>query len=118
MITCTGLAVWDTGKNNNTISDALTGVTLNLQQAEVGTTVSLNVSRDVDALTARVKAVSDAYNALVKFRGEQQADGKPLKGNHTLRSSIASITAQLLSNVVGLSGSFNRAGRSELSITV
>ena len=100
----------------NTISDALNGVTLNLQQAEVGSTVSLNVGRDVEALTGKVKAVSDAYNALVKFRSEQQADGKPLKGNPTLRASIASITGQLLANVAGLSGSFNRAGVSGLAL--
>ncbi len=95
---------------SNTISDALNGVTLNLQQAEVGTTVDLNVGRDTDALSAKVKAVADAYNALVKFRTDQQKDGQPLRNNPTLRSSIASLTSQLLSNVSGLSGSLNRPG--------
>ena len=100
----------------NTISDALNGVTLNLQQAEVGTTVQLSVARDADALATKVKAVADAYNALVKFRTDQQKDGQPLKGSATLRSTIASLTSQLLSNVSGLSGNFVRAGASGLSL--
>jgi len=101
---------------SNTITDALNGVTLNLQQAEVGSTVSLNVERDADALSAKVKGVADAYNALVQFRTSQQADGKPLKGNSTLRQSIASLTGQLLSNVSGLTGTFNRAGAAGLAL--
>lgn len=101
---------------SNAISDALNGVTLNLQQAEAGTTVTLNVERDAEALSTKVKAVADAYNALVKFRAEQQGDGKPLKGNPTLRSSIASITSQLLSNVAGLTGALNRPGAVGLAL--
>lgn len=100
----------------NTISDALNGVTLNLLQAEAGTTVTLNVSRDADTLSSKVKAVADAYNALVKFRAEQQGDGKPLKGNPTLRTSIASLTSQLLSNVTGVSGALNRPGAVGLAL--
>ena len=91
------------------------GVTLNLQQAEVGTTVQLSVARDADALATKVKAVADAYNALVKFRTDQQKDGQPLKGSATLRSTIASLTSQLLSNVSGLSGNFVRAGASSFT---
>lgn len=101
---------------SNTITDALNGITLNLQQAEVGTTVSLAVDRDTDALSAKVKAVADAYNALVAFRTEQQKEGAPLKGNATLRSTIASLTSQLLSNVSGLSGTYVRAGAAGLAL--
>ncbi len=101
---------------SNTISDALNGVSLTVQQAEVGTTVALSVGRDTDALSAKVKAVADAYNALVKFRADQQKDGQPLKGNPTLRSSIATITSQLLSSVSGLSGSLNRPGAVGLAL--
>ncbi len=101
---------------SNTITDALNGVTLNLQQAEVGSTVSLTIDRDLDALSTKVKAVADAYNALVAFRTEQQKDGAPLKGNTTLRSTIASVTSQLLSNVSGLSGSYVRAGSAGLAL--
>lgn len=101
---------------SNTISDALNGVTLTVQQAEVGTTVSLNVARDTDALSTKVKAVADAYNALVKFRADQQKDGQPLRNNPTLRNSIASVTSQLLSNVSGLSGTLNRPGSVGLAL--
>ncbi|HPV75325.1 MAG TPA: flagellar filament capping protein FliD [Gemmatimonadaceae bacterium] len=103
-------------RSTNTISDALNGVTLNLQQAEVGSTVSLTVGRDLDALTDKVKAVATAYNALVSFRAEQQKDGAALKGNTTLRSTIATLTSSLLSNVSGLSGSYTRAGAAGLAL--
>ena len=100
----------------NTISDALTGVTLNLQQAEVGTTVTLNVARDADALAGKVKAVADAYNALVKFRADQQASGAPLRNDPTVRSTLATVTQQFLSSVTGLSGAFTRAGSAGLAL--
>lgn len=100
----------------NTITDALNGVSLTVQQAEVGTTVALSVGRDSDALSAKVKAVADAYNALLKFRTDQQADGQPLKGNPTLRGSIATVTSQLLSTVSGISGSLNRPGAVGLAL--
>jgi flagellar hook-associated protein 2 len=103
-------------RSTNTISDALNGVTLNLQQAEVGSTVSLNIERDLDALSGKVKAVADAYNALLKFRTTQQGEGQPLRNNPTLRSTISTLTSQLLSNVSGLSGGFTRAGTAGLAL--
>jgi flagellar hook-associated protein 2 len=103
-------------RSTNTISDALNGVTLNLQQAEVGSTVSLNIERDLDAVSGKVKAVADAYNALLKFRTTQQGEGQPLRNNPTLRSTISTLTSQLLSNVSGLSGGFTRAGTAGLAL--
>ncbi|MEP7382328.1 MAG: flagellar filament capping protein FliD [Gemmatimonadota bacterium] len=103
-------------RSSNTISDVLNGVSLTVQQAEVGTTVELSVGRDSDALSAKVKAVADAYNALVKFRADQQVVGQPLKGNPTLRSSIATVTSQLLTSVSGLTGTLNRPGAVGLSL--
>lgn len=103
-------------RRSNTITDALGGITLNLQQAEVGTTTSLTVERDVAAITKQLGDVASAYNDLLKFRTEQSKDNAPLLRNATLRGSIASFTNQLLSDVSGLTGSLKRAGNAGLSL--
>ena len=90
-------------RTSNTITDALAGVTLNLQQAEVGSTVALTIARDVDAITKTVGDVAAAYNELVKFRTSQSAVGAPLKGNVTLRGAISTLTNALLTDVSGTS---------------
>jgi flagellar hook-associated protein 2 len=100
----------------NTISDALTGVTLNLQQAEVGTTSTLTVDRDADAIVKTMNALATAYNDLVKFRAEQSKPGQPLYNSSTLRSSLASLTNSLLSNVSGTTGSYTTSAVAGLSL--
>lgn len=101
---------------SNTISDAVNGLTLNLQQAEIGTTTTVTVGRDNEAIGKKISAVADAYNELLKFRTEQNKEDAPLRLNATLRGSIASITGQLLSNVSGLSGAFQRSGNAGLAL--
>ncbi len=103
-------------RSTNTISDALSGVTINVSQAEIGTTTNLTVDRDVDAVTTKVKDIATAYNAILKFRADQQKDGQPLRNDPTVRSSIASITSTLLSNVSGLTGGFTRSGSAGLAL--
>ncbi|MBL8982426.1 MAG: flagellar filament capping protein FliD [Gemmatimonadetes bacterium] len=103
-------------RNSNTFSDAIAGVTLSLQQAEVGTTTTLTLDRDVPAIAQRLKDVATAYNELLKFRTEQQKEQSPLRNNATLRGSLSSLTGQLLSDVTGLTGSFKRAGLAGLAL--
>jgi flagellar hook-associated protein 2 len=101
---------------SNNVSDAMAGVTLNLLQAEVGSVVTLTFDRDSDTMTSNVKAIATAYNDLLKFRADQAKEGAPLRGNPTLRSSLASFTGQLLSTVSGVSGIYNRPGAVGLSL--
>lgn len=103
-------------RSGNIISDAIAGVTLNLQQAEIGTTTVLTIDRDRDAITDKVKDLATAYNELVKFRTEQQKENAPLRNNATLRGAQAQLTNQLLSDVTGLVGSYKRAGSAGLSL--
>ncbi|HEX7241033.1 MAG TPA: flagellar filament capping protein FliD, partial [Longimicrobiaceae bacterium] len=89
-------------RQGNSVSDALTGVTLNLQQAEPGTVVELSVARDTDAIVSSVKGFASAYNAVADFVKGQGAAGSPLAGNGTLRSTLSSLTSVLLTPVEGL----------------
>lgn len=57
-------------RSSNTITDAIAGVTLNLKSpTSPGSTVSLNVTRDIEAVKANIKALVTAYNDVVKFIG-------------------------------------------------
>jgi flagellar hook-associated protein 2 len=101
---------------SNTISDAITGVTLNLVQAEIGTTVDLSVARDGESIRGSVDAVAKAYNALVKFVADQRVSGQPLASSAPLRSALASITNTFLAPVAGASGDFTRTAIAGLAL--
>ncbi len=103
-------------RSSNTISDALAGVTLNLQQAEVGTVTTLTIARDDDAVVKSVGEVATAYNALLKFRADQAKVGAALFNSPTLRASMATLTNSLLSPVIGAPSSYSRASIAGLSL--
>jgi flagellar hook-associated protein 2 len=100
----------------NTITDAISGVTLNVLQAEAGTTVDLTVSRDGESIRGSVDNVAKAYNALVKFVADQRVSGQPLATSAPLRAALASITNTLLAPVAGATGSFTRTAIAGLAL--
>jgi flagellar hook-associated protein 2 len=93
-------------RSTNTVSDALAGVTLTLQAAEVGSPATLTVSRDTSAATTTVQNFVTAYNAVVDATAQQLASGNPLANNSALRSTMQSITNAFLANVAGTSGTY------------
>jgi len=102
----------------NTVTDALSGVTLNLQQAEPGNVVDVTVSRDVDGIVNSLKSFATAYNALVDFQRNQTATGGPLARNATLRSTLAAFTGTMLTDVAGLGTTeYRRATVAGVSLT-
>jgi len=96
---------------SNVVTDAIGGVTLTLQQAEVGTTVTVDVSRDVDQGIAAVQSFAKAYNELLAFVEKESASTGRLAYNSSLRSSLATFRSILLSDVAGLpdSAAYKRA---------
>ena len=86
----------------NTISDAITGVTLNLQRAEPGTTVNINVAQDPSGATTALQQLVTAYNNMSSFVSSSTASGGALQFNSALRQSLQSIKNTLLTNVSGL----------------
>ncbi|MEP7344881.1 MAG: flagellar filament capping protein FliD [Gemmatimonadaceae bacterium] len=103
-------------RSSNTISDALAGVTLNLQQSEVGTVTSLTIGRDDDAVLKSIGDVAAAYNEMLKFRASQAVVGAALFNNTTLRASMASLTNSILSPVLGGANGFTQASMAGLSL--
>jgi flagellar hook-associated protein 2 len=82
-LTIDGLPVTATG---NQLQDVISGLTLNLLQAEPGTTVSVKVDLDGAQVEESVKAMVDAYNDLFAFIKDQSAPGADLHGHPALRS--------------------------------
>jgi flagellar hook-associated protein 2 len=75
-----GAALSDLGMNNsrqlierdtNSVSDLFAGVTLNLLQAEVGTTVEIDVTPDLSSIKTAITSFASAYNALKVFINQQ-----------------------------------------------
>ncbi|MFQ5643904.1 MAG: flagellar filament capping protein FliD [Thiogranum sp.] len=72
-------------RSGNTISDAISGITLNLK-AETTAAVQLSVSRDTGAVTESVQAFVDAYNKLQSTIDDLSGEGNDLEADNTLRS--------------------------------
>ena len=88
-------------RSTNSITDAVGGVTLALQQAEVGTKVTVSVARDSAAPLAAVKSFAATYNALQSFVNSNTATGGALAHNTALRATARAFTNSLLTDVVG-----------------
>lgn len=105
-----GIAI---SKPSNRITDAIQGVTLDLLKASAGTTTTVTVSRDSDAVKSAVRKFVDAhnaaatvfkdlmgYNAQTKQAGQLQGDAVGISIVSRLRSAIVS-GAQILSASLG-----------------
>ncbi len=89
-------------RSSNTITDAIAGVTLNLQQAEVGTTIPVTVSSDTSGAVSAIQNFASAYNALQTFVSSSIAPGGALAFDTGVRSTFDTIKNTLLSGVTGL----------------
>lgn len=85
----------------NAVSDAITGLTLNLQQAEAETTVGVTVSRNSSGALNSVNEFVSAYNALNAFVKANTATGAALANSTALKASARAFTNTLLSDVAG-----------------
>jgi len=104
-VTIDGLTIT---RSTNDISDALTGVTLNLKQADPTTTVAMNIGVDTAAIRSNVQSFVDAYNTVQSFINTQfefdAATGSNgiLAGEPLLTSIQSNLSSSLLQAVPGL----------------
>ncbi len=96
-------------KASNTITDAISGMTLNLLATSGGNSVSLGVTSNKDVVKASVTAFVDAYNkldttlrSLTKYDATGKASGV-LLGDATARSVINQIK-KVMTNTITSSG--------------
>ena len=99
------------------MDDVISGVTFNLLKADIDTTVTLNIDRDVDAIMEKISAFVDAYNEMASYIQEQRSydeeeeeTGGILFGDGTLSSVKSDLTSTLIQTVWGVSSEYATMG--------
>jgi len=89
-------------RNSNTIDDLIEGVTLDLFQAEVGTTISLDIEQDLNAVKTALQDFVVAYNEVKVFINQNSPDTvDPDSGGVLFGSSVISDLESRLSLIIG-----------------
>jgi flagellar hook-associated protein 2 len=88
-------------RTSNNITDAISGVNLNLLTAEPGATIDVTIDRDVKGATDAVKAFRDSYNEIRKFFDEQRVPDAALYADSSLRRVVDSFTEALRTPATG-----------------
>ncbi|WP_437206718.1 flagellar filament capping protein FliD [Planctomicrobium sp. SH664] len=109
-------------KSTNTVSDLISGVTLNLLAADAGKTVTVNVAQDTSGAATAVQDFVSAYNGVLdliskytSFDAETKQAGI-LLGDRSISQIKNELQSTIQSVVPGLSAKANRL--SSLGITV
>jgi len=81
-------------KSSNTITDVIEGVTINLKKDSAGNTINLDVSKDNDALKAKINSLVGTYNSVMNtvksLQGTSTQQGV-LTTDSTLRSLASAV---------------------------
>ena len=103
-------------RQSNTIDDAFAGVTLNLFKAEPGTTVNVDVERDLNQVKSAIVDFVDAYNELRTYINQQAETDVPaddetgagvLAGTSALSDARSQLSAAIGAAVDGASPVFS-----------
>lgn len=104
-------------RTSNTITDAITGVTLDLIKAESGTTVTLAVNRDIDGIAQKITGLVDNYNSVMSiiqshmsYDSEEEKTGGVLFGDGTLSSVKSDLMSNIITQISGVSSNFSIPG--------
>jgi flagellar hook-associated protein 2 len=109
--------------SSNTVADVIPGVTLNLKEADSGTTVTLQASRDNDGIKEKISGFMNAYNDVMdavnthlKYNADTKQPGGILFGDGTLRTLKSNLTHIALGRVSGVDQNFSTLGLIGLKI--
>jgi flagellar hook-associated protein 2 len=100
---------------SNTVTGAIPGVTLNLNNAAVGSNISVSVTPDVQQATDALTQFAAAYNKVIGDLNTQfsvQSDGSgggPLEADNTLREVQNQLLSAVTASVSGNNGLVNLA---------
>jgi flagellar hook-associated protein 2 len=108
--TVDGIAVT---KSSNTVTDVISGVTLNLAAQTTGTPVTVSVAQDNDSIQATVEAFVNTYNDLASEIKKQTDSGYSsgnvgaLASDSATRQILSSIREELNTAVTSVTGSYD-----------
>ena len=107
---------------SNTVTDAITGLTLNLTKTNLGSPTQLTVSIDTSSLKTKleafVKAYNDAVSGIKSMTAYDSANKKAsiLTGDSTARSIQSQLDTLVQTSVTSIAGGISRL--SDIGITV
>lgn len=92
-------------RSTNTITDVITGVTLQLQDVDTSNPVTLTVSQDITAVKDGIKSLIEKYNEVVTFINERtvfdpETEERGIFVGETLPRTVLDKLRQALSNQV------------------
>jgi flagellar hook-associated protein 2 len=107
----------------NTITDAIAGVTIDLSKADADTTISLNITRDIHTVTSKINNFVNSYNTVMTYINSQQSydsenrkTGGVLFGDGTLSSVKTDLTAAVLQTVWGVCSELSILGLAGINV--
>ncbi|MFA5032159.1 MAG: flagellar filament capping protein FliD [bacterium] len=98
-------------RQSNTVTDAVTGLTLNLIKVQTSPTVTITVGSDTESVKAEVQAFLSAYNNVVNYLDEVtktrkltegEYDKGPLSDNSIYRMLYSNLRRYMSEKVVGV----------------
>lgn len=96
-------------RNSNSVTDALTGITLNLQDVtEAETPIKITISRNTGSVSKKIQTMVTAYNALIaelKTKTEYDAEAKKM-GILSKDIAISFIKTQTRDPFIGIADGF------------
>jgi flagellar hook-associated protein 2 len=103
--------------SKNAVTDAITGVTLNLIKEDAETTISLGVQHDTDTIKNSIQSFVSAYNDVLSYingqftyDAEKKTTGGILFGDGTLSSIKTDLASTLIQSVTGVNSEFSILG--------
>lgn len=106
-------------RSSNLVSDAVSGVTLNLFRAAPGQNVEVSIEPSREGVREAIANLVEGYNALKDFADRHQTIGEDgsisseavLFGDRLLRGALSAVDSALATRVAGVpSGSFDQLG--------
>lgn len=107
----------DIYSNSNTLNEAIPGLTLDLVQAEIGTTTTVSVDLDEAAIKSQIEDFVTGYNGVMSFIGSQTASADSsggILGRDSGMNTVKRRLQGLLTTMISNSGSF--AAMSQLGL--
>ena len=101
-------------RSTNSVSDVITGVTLDLKSQDPARTVTLNVKRDTSSIQKKITALVDNYNSVISYiKANNRYDstiklGGPFFGDSVARSVQDDLRRVMSGAISGLPSTMNR----------
>ena len=110
-------------RNTNEISDVVTGVTLNLLEADPSTSLTITIDQDNTAIKESITEFVDSYNEFVEYYNEQceydeeTEEGGALLGDLTARTIMNQLESILQSSLNDSSATYTQLAEIGIELT-